>query len=113
MAPKDELLCEYLRQQKPENAEEEDEPSWKTKPLHGMYHRQIEEVADVKKSRKWLEKARLTDSTEALIMTAQDQALNTRSIEAGAHHTRQDPRDSPAQNSRMKDAGRNNIHWLP
>ncbi len=47
MAPKDELLNEYLRQQKPRNAED-DEPSWRDKPLYGMYHRQIEEVADIK-----------------------------------------------------------------
>jgi len=26
------------------------EPSWKDKPLHGMYHRRIEEVADIEKS---------------------------------------------------------------
>ena len=34
-------------------------------PLHGMYHRQIEEVADIKKSYQWLENAGLIDSTEA------------------------------------------------
>ena len=62
MAPKDELLSEYLRQQKPDDAEEEEEPSWRDKPLHGMYHRQIEEVADIKKSYQWLEKAGLKDS---------------------------------------------------
>ncbi len=39
-APRDELLSEYLRQQKLKNAEEEDEPSWRDKPQHGMYHRQ-------------------------------------------------------------------------
>ena len=92
MAPKDELLSEYLRQQKPDDAEEEEEPSWRDKPLHGMYHRQIEEVADIKKSYQWLEKAGLKDSTEALIMAAQEQALSTRSIEAGNYHTRQDSR---------------------
>ena len=88
MAPKDELLSEYLRQQKPDDAEEEEEPSWRDKPLHGMYHRQIEEVADIKKSYQWLEKAGLKDSTEALIMAAQEQALSTRSIKAGIYHTR-------------------------
>ena len=61
-------------------------------PPHGMYHRQIEEVADIKKSYQWLEKAGLKDSTEALIMAAQEQALSTRSIEVGIYHTRQDPR---------------------
>ena len=55
-----------------ESAEEEDEQStWRDKSLHGMYHCQIEEVADIKKSYQWLENAGLTDSTEALIMAAQ------------------------------------------
>lgn len=75
MAPKDEGLSEYLRQQKPEGEDKQDEePSWRDKPLYGMYHRQIEEVADIKKSYQWLEKAGLKDSTEALIMAAQEQA---------------------------------------
>ena len=43
-----------------------------------MYHWQIEEVADIKKSNQWLEKIGL-----ALIM-----ALFTRTIEAGVYHTR-------------------------
>ena len=57
-----------------------------------MYHQQIEEVADIVKTYQWLEKAALKDSTEALIMAAQEQALNTRSIEARIYHSRQDPR---------------------
>ena len=57
-----------------------------------MYHRQISEVADLGKSYQWLEKAGLKDSTEALIMAAQEQALSTRSVEAGIYKTRQDPR---------------------
>ena len=44
MAPKDELLSEYFRQQKPSNIDEEDEPSWRDKLLRSMYHRQIEEA---------------------------------------------------------------------
>ncbi|XP_015259534.1 PREDICTED: protein NLRC3-like [Cyprinodon variegatus] len=93
MAPKDKWLGEYLRQEKTESEDkkEEGEPSWRDKPLHGVYHRQIEEVADIKKSYLWLEKAGLKDNTEALIMAAQVQALSTRSIEAGVYHTRQDP----------------------
>ena len=57
-----------------------------------MYHCQIEEVADIGKTYHWLEKAGLKDSTEALIIASQDQALNTRSIEARVDHTRHDPR---------------------
>lgn len=77
MAPKYQLLSEYLRQQKPNNAEEEDRPSWRDEPLHGMYHRQMEEVADIKKSYQSLKKAGLKDSTEALIMAAQEQVFST------------------------------------
>uniref|UniRef100_A0A087XGF1 Reverse transcriptase zinc-binding domain-containing protein n=2 Tax=Poecilia formosa TaxID=48698 RepID=A0A087XGF1_POEFO len=47
---------------------------------------------DIRKSYQWLEKAGLKDSTEALILAAQEQALNTRAIEAQIYHTRQDPR---------------------
>ena len=67
--------------------EEEEELSWKDKPLHGMYHRQTEEVNDIEKSCQWLEKSGLKYSTEALIMAAQEQALSIRAIEAGVYHT--------------------------
>ncbi|XP_024121103.1 uncharacterized protein LOC112142083 [Oryzias melastigma] len=70
----------------------EDRASWEDKPLHGMYHRTITDVADIKKSYQWLERAGLQDSTEALILAAQEQTLNTSAIEAQIYHTRQDPR---------------------
>jgi hypothetical protein len=44
------------------------------------------------KTYQWLEKTDIRDSTEALIMAAQEQALKTRAIEAKIYHTRQDPR---------------------
>ncbi|KAF7649568.1 hypothetical protein LDENG_00139440 [Lucifuga dentata] len=91
MAPQDKLLSEYLRQQKTKGNEEQEETSWKTKPLHGMYHQQIEGVADITKSYQWLEKTGLKDNTETLIMAAQEQALSTRFIEAGVYHSRQNP----------------------
>lgn len=50
-----------------------------TKPLHKMYHRHIEEIPDIKKSYQWIEKACLEASTEAMIIVAQEQSLNTRS----------------------------------
>ena len=72
MAPSDELLSECLRQLKPRRWEEEqEEPPWKDKPLHRMYHQQIEEVIDIKKFFQLVEKAGLKDSTEALTMAAQ------------------------------------------
>ena len=55
-----EQLCECLRQLKPSEGEaEEEKPSWKAKPLYGIYHRQIKVVADI----KWLEKTDLKDCT--------------------------------------------------
>ena len=43
MAPSDELLSEYLRQQQlcEEEKEELEEMSWEDKPLHGTYHRPV------------------------------------------------------------------------
>ncbi|KAK1787975.1 hypothetical protein P4O66_016455 [Electrophorus voltai] len=92
-ATSDKVLSEYLRQQKPEEhgSEEEQRPSWEEK-LHSMYHQQMVEVADMEKSIQWLEKAGLKDIPEALIMAAQEQVLNMRSVKDGIDHTRQDPR---------------------
>ena len=85
-------MAEYHKQMNGGTLKEITEEEWHTKALHGMYHRQISEVADLGKSYQWLEKAGLKDSTEALIMAAQEQALSTRSVEAGIYKTRQDPR---------------------
>ena len=46
------LLNECLRQLKPSMEEEPEGLSWTDKPLHGMYHHQIEEVAEKQTSRK-------------------------------------------------------------
>lgn len=45
MAPSEEQLSEYLRQQNllEEEKEEQEEASWRDKPLHGMSHQQTEE----------------------------------------------------------------------
>ena len=85
-------VSECLRQLKPNMEEEPEGLSRTDKPLHGMYHLQTEEMADIRKTYQWLEKDGLKDSTETLIMAAEEQALNTRSMEAGVYHTRQDPR---------------------
>ena len=58
------------------------------KALHMLYHLQLEIVADIEGTYQWLEKAGLTDSTEAVIMAAEQQALNTRLREPGVYHTR-------------------------
>ncbi|CAH2278601.1 Hypothetical predicted protein [Pelobates cultripes] len=80
-----------------EDLEKEKVP-WQYKSLHGVYHWQIVDVAHKIKSYQLLEKAELKDRTEALILTAQEQALCKRSIEVGVFHTRQDPRckEAPA-----------------
>ena len=75
MAPSDELLSYYLRLLKPRGGEEE--LSWKDKPLHSMYHPQMD-VADIRKSYQWLAKDGLKDSRETLIMEAEEQALSNR-----------------------------------
>ena len=115
MAPKDELLGECLRQQQRGTDDQPEEMPWHSKALHGMYHRQIVEVADIRKSYQWLEKAGLADSTEALILAAQKQALGTRSIEAGVYHTQVQTmqrglRDSPTHSGKMQNAGRKSMY---
>jgi len=53
--------------------------------------------ADIKKSYKWLEKSVLTDSTEAVMMAPQEQALSTRAIEAEVYNIRQNTRCRPGK----------------
>lgn len=59
MAWRDDLLSEYLRQQKLKDDEEEEEEPSKDKPLHGK--RQIEVVADLQRSYQ-----RLVEDTSCL-----------------------------------------------
>lgn len=48
-------LSEYLWHQKPNDHEGGGERStWKNKPLHIMYHSQIEGVADIEEKYQWL-----------------------------------------------------------
>lgn len=79
MAPHDDLLSKSIGKQKPNEQEEEDEPSWKEKPLHGVYHRQIEEVANLRNG----------DMRKAGEGWSQRQR---RSIEAEVCRSRQSPR---------------------
>ena len=65
---------------------------WRTKKLYGEYHKQIETVADLEMSYRWLRTLSFNDNTEALIMAAQEQALNTRSIQASIYRTIEDGR---------------------
>lgn len=72
----------------------------------------MEGVTDIKNINHWLEEAGLEDSTEALIMAGEEQALTTRSIQAGVYTTLPHidagcaamPWSSPAHNRRPYDA---------
>ena len=92
MKDKDPLIAEYRKIQKPPQETNEETGNWKSKPLHGRFHSQIAEVADLEKSYQWLEKGDLKANTEALIMAAQEQALKTRAIQAKIYKTHQNPR---------------------
>jgi len=50
-----------------------------TKPLHGQFLRQTQQVADLK-SWAWPTSGNLKRETEGLLMVAQDQALRTNTI---------------------------------
>lgn len=56
------ILCESHREQKGHKE------SWLDKPLHFMYHQQIKELADIKKSLKWIGKAVLIEAMQAVIL---------------------------------------------
>jgi len=66
-------------------------PDWYSKPLHGAWHTSVTQVADIGKTYQWLNRTGLEMNTEALIMAAQEQALNTRAVAAEIYHTTQDP----------------------
>uniref|UniRef100_H3AYE9 Reverse transcriptase domain-containing protein n=1 Tax=Latimeria chalumnae TaxID=7897 RepID=H3AYE9_LATCH len=53
--------------------------SWKQKALHGQYIWQLGEDANIEQTLQWLTKGHLKGETEALVIAAQDQALNTNS----------------------------------
>ena len=86
----DKLIAECLRAKLIQEKDEPPQEDWKNKPLHGQFHRNILDVADLEQTYQWLEKCDIRDSTEALIMAAQEQAVKTRAIEAKIWHTRQD-----------------------
>ena len=52
--------------------------TWKKKPLHGQYARQVDGVTDEERAYMWMRTAGLKIETEALITAAQEQALNTK-----------------------------------
>ena len=52
----------------------------------------MSEVADMTLTHQWLNKSNISAKTETLIMVAQEQALNTRTVTHQIYHTVQDPR---------------------
>ena len=71
--------------------EPEEAAAWYEKPLHGAWHKAVSEIADMSMTYQWLDKTNIRANTEALIMAAQEQALNTRAIACDIYHTVTDP----------------------
>ena len=63
---------------------------WYEKPLHGPWHKGVSEVTYMVILYQWLNKSNITANTEALIMAAQSQALNTSAVAHGIYRTVQD-----------------------
>ena len=78
-AESDPLMAEYKRfiaiWKKTDEA-----AAWYEKPLHGAWHKSMSEVADMARTSQWLNKSNRAN-TKALIMAAQEQAVNTRQWE--------------------------------
>jgi hypothetical protein len=70
----------------------EENVGWYDKPLHGAWHRQVSQVADMGLSYQWLNKCDIRSNTEALILAAQEQALNTKYMSKRIYHTTTDSR---------------------
>ena len=65
---------------------------WTEKPMHGQFHRDVEERTDQEKRWLWLAKSDLKPETEALICAAQEQALRTNYIKHRIDHTAESDR---------------------
>lgn len=73
------------------NQNEEKQKAWKDKPLHGQYPKQMEELVPTEHCYEWLKTVNLKVETEALLIAAQDQALNTKAHKTHIMKTTQDP----------------------
>ena len=61
--------------------------AWYEKPLHSAWHKAVSEVADMARTNQWLNKSNFKANAEALILAAQEQALNTRAVAQEIYHT--------------------------
>ena len=48
--------------------------AWYEKPLHGVWHKGVSEVADMARTYQWPNKSNFRANTETLIMAGQEQA---------------------------------------
>ena len=56
------------------------------------WHKGLSEVANIARTYQWFNKSNIKANTEALIMAAQEQYLNTRAVAHEFYHTVPDPR---------------------
>ena len=108
-------LANWMTQQKhSEETDGEERPSWRDKPLHGMYHWQIEEVADRENvpvaGESWSQGLhRGTDhgSTRTSLEREIDKGLGLPyQAECKVQTVQRCPWDIAAYNSRVQDAGK-------
>ena len=67
--------------------------AWKSKPLHSQYPLRNQKVdVDLHDIHEWLRSAGFKAEVEGFIVTAQDQSLFTRNLQANALHNGTDPR---------------------
>ena len=72
--------------------EPDESAAWYEKPLHGSWHKAVSETVNMAMTYQWLTKSNIRANTEALIMAAQEQALNMRAVAFEIYHTVQEPR---------------------
>ena len=70
--------------------ESDEAAAWYEKPLHGAWHKGVSEVADMTRTYQWLNKNNIRGNTEALILAAREQVLNTTAMAHKIYHTVQD-----------------------
>ena len=77
----DESLSDYKDRRIRENL-----TSWKSKPLHGQFLRDLAATVDYKFQWSWLSNSNFKKEVEGFIMACQDQAITTNSIKVRIFH---------------------------
>lgn len=86
------IQAEETKSQCRQRLAEERLQSWKSKPLHGMFIRQTEDVIDEKESVRWIRDGYMKKGAESLLMAAQEQSLRTRKIRCAIDKADVDPK---------------------